>query len=198
VELLGARTSDEVRDLLRDADALVLPSVPTADGRREGIPIVLMEAMSSGLAVVASRMAGIPELVEDRVGGLLVEPGDTAALADALMELARDPDLRDRLGRRGGLACWRSSTSTPRRAGLASEFEDVVDVRRAAHREGERRDGRCGMKLARVVFVAAGRPAGLDVRRSSPRCCCCAAGSGPPVRDRRHRADRQRDRRRPR
>jgi glycosyltransferase involved in cell wall biosynthesis len=135
VELLGARTSDEVRDLLRDADALVLPSVPTADGRREGIPIVLMEAMSSGLAVVASRMAGIPELVEDRVGGLLVEPGDTAALADALMELARDRDLRERLGRAGRTRVLAEFDLDTQARRLASEFEDVVDVRRAAHRE---------------------------------------------------------------
>jgi glycosyltransferase involved in cell wall biosynthesis len=136
VELLGARTSDEVRDLLRDADALVLPSVPTADGRREGIPIVLMEAMSSGLAVVASRMAGIPELVEDHVGGLLVEPGDAAALADALMELARDPDLRQRLGRAGRARVLAEFDLDTQARRLASEFENVVDVRRAAQRQG--------------------------------------------------------------
>jgi len=94
-----------------------------------------MEAMSSGLAVVASRMAGIPELVEDRVGGLLVEPGDTAALADALMELARDRDLRDRLGRAGRARVLAEFDLDAQARRLASEFEDVVDVRRAAHRE---------------------------------------------------------------
>jgi glycosyltransferase involved in cell wall biosynthesis len=60
-----------------------------------------MEAMSAGLPVVASRLSGIPELVEDGVSGLLVPPGDAAALADALRRLNDDPSLRRRLGSAG-------------------------------------------------------------------------------------------------
>jgi colanic acid/amylovoran biosynthesis glycosyltransferase len=59
---------------------------------------VLMEAMSSGVPVVASAISGIPELVEDGIGGLLVPPGDAAAIRDALRRLADDPALRARLG----------------------------------------------------------------------------------------------------
>lgn len=100
VTLAGRRTRDEIADEIARSDVLVAPSVPTSGGKREGIPVVLMEAMASGRPVVASRLSGIPELVEDGVGGLLVEPFDVMQLADALEQLAADRDLRERLGRR--------------------------------------------------------------------------------------------------
>jgi glycosyltransferase involved in cell wall biosynthesis len=101
VELLGAATASEVAAQLRAAHVLVAPSVPTARGKREGIPVVLMEAMSSGLPVVASDLSGIPELVADGACGLLTPPGDAAAIADALARLHTDPALRTRLGEQG-------------------------------------------------------------------------------------------------
>ena len=99
IELLGARTRPEIAAELRRADVFVAPSVPTREGKREGIPVVLMEAMSTGLPVVSSRLSGIPELVEHDVNGLLTPPGDAAALAAALARLGDDPGLRSRLGR---------------------------------------------------------------------------------------------------
>jgi glycosyltransferase involved in cell wall biosynthesis len=101
VVLTGRMTSDAVARELADADALVAPSVPTSGGKREGIPVVLMEAMAAGLPVVASRLSGIPELVTDGTDGLLVPPGDVGAIADALERLAGDPALRRRLGTAG-------------------------------------------------------------------------------------------------
>jgi colanic acid/amylovoran biosynthesis glycosyltransferase len=101
VTLEGPRTRDEILELLARSDVLVTPSVPTRDGRREGIPVVLMEAMASGLPVVASRISGIPELVEDGVHGFLVPPGDSPGIAQALQRLHEDPDLRTRMGRAG-------------------------------------------------------------------------------------------------
>ena len=101
VTLVGARTRQQIADELRATDVLVAPSVPTREGKREGIPVVLMEAMSTGLAVVASELSGIPELVQDGVSGLLVAPGDAPELADALARLHADPDLRRRLGAAG-------------------------------------------------------------------------------------------------
>lgn len=99
VKFHGRLNRDEVAELLRLADVLAAPSVRTRDGRREGIPVVLMEAMSSGLPVVASDISGIPELVEPEKTGFLVPPGDKVKLADALERLYRDPALRHRLGR---------------------------------------------------------------------------------------------------
>lgn len=101
VELLGLRTRDQVVDLIRDADVVAAPSVPSRSGRREGIPVVLMEAMASGVAVVASDLTGIPELVEHHRTGLLVPPGNEEALAVALGQFHDDPKLRTRLGRAG-------------------------------------------------------------------------------------------------
>jgi colanic acid/amylovoran biosynthesis glycosyltransferase len=101
VAILGDRDRVEIAALLNTAHVLVAPSVPTRSGKREGIPVVLMEAMSSGVPVVASRLSGIPELVEDEVSGLLVPPRNAIALADALRRLRDDPSLRRSLASNG-------------------------------------------------------------------------------------------------
>lgn len=101
IHFLGRRTRDEIVDLLHKVDVVVAPSVPSSDGRREGIPVVLMEAMASGLPVIASRLSGIPELVEDGSNGFLIPPGDVLAIADALGILHEDQSLRQRLGKAG-------------------------------------------------------------------------------------------------
>ena len=124
VTLLGPRSRGEVADLLRDADVLVTPSVPTREGKREGIPVVLMEAMATGLPVVASRISGIPELVADGRDGLLVPPRDPAALTDALRRLHDDPALRERLGAQG-------------RETVQAEFDAFASAARLADRIAE-------------------------------------------------------------
>lgn len=97
IEFSGQQTRDQVVDLMRAADVLVVPSVPTASGRREGLPVVIMEAMAAGLPVVASGISGIPEIVRDGSTGLLVPPRDHDAIARAVVRLADDADLRRRL-----------------------------------------------------------------------------------------------------
>ncbi|MFQ5792610.1 MAG: glycosyltransferase, partial [Acidobacteriota bacterium] len=101
VQLLGTRPQDEVTALLAEADLLVLPSVVASNGQMEGIPVALMEAMASRLPVVATRLSGIPELVEHGVTGLLVPPRDERALADAMALLYERQNLRQELGERG-------------------------------------------------------------------------------------------------
>jgi glycosyltransferase involved in cell wall biosynthesis len=71
------------------------------DGDRDGLPNVVVEALSQGLPVVATRAAAIPELVIDGVHGRLVPPGDIGGLAAAIEELARDPQARRRMGAAG-------------------------------------------------------------------------------------------------
>ena len=90
VHFLGQRT--DVSSLLADADCLVLSS------ELEATPYVIVEAMAAGLPVVASGIFGIPELVEEGVTGLLVPPGDPAAIARAIAALAADPAIRRRMG----------------------------------------------------------------------------------------------------
>ncbi len=89
---LGYR-SDVLR-LLAAADVFVLPS------HQEGLPVVLMEAMSMGLAIVATSVGGVPQVITDGTNGLLVPPGDAGALARAIESVAVDLDLRRLLGRR--------------------------------------------------------------------------------------------------
>lgn len=97
----GRLPRHEVVKMHGSADVLVLASVPTRRGKREGIPVVLMEGMASGLPVVSSAISGIPELVVSEQTGLLVPPRDATALADALYRLWNDAALRDRLGQGG-------------------------------------------------------------------------------------------------
>ena len=85
----------------RAADLFVLPCRIAADGDRDGLPNVLMEAMSCTLPVLSTRVSGIPELIDDGVHGRLTPPGEPEALAAALAELITDPALRDRLGAAG-------------------------------------------------------------------------------------------------
>jgi colanic acid/amylovoran biosynthesis glycosyltransferase len=94
----GALPRDQVGRIVSAADVAVLASYPTSSGRREGIPVALMEAMMSGLPVVASGLSGIPELVVHERTGFLVPPGDPWALADRLECLADAPALRRSLG----------------------------------------------------------------------------------------------------
>jgi colanic acid/amylovoran biosynthesis glycosyltransferase len=97
----GGKPRPEIIRMLHCADVAVLASQVTKEGKREGIPVALMEAMATGLPVVASAISGIPELVDDSRTGILVQPGDSAGLADALHRLARDGDLRRRMGEAG-------------------------------------------------------------------------------------------------
>jgi colanic acid/amylovoran biosynthesis glycosyltransferase len=101
VQIAHWKTRPEVARLIREADVVVAPSVPMRSGKQEGIPVTLMEAMASGIPVVASRLGGIPELISDEQTGLLVAPGDPAGLADALGRLQASPELRRRLAEAG-------------------------------------------------------------------------------------------------
>jgi glycosyltransferase involved in cell wall biosynthesis len=98
VTLHGAQPHEEVRRLTLRAHVVALACRQTAGGDVDGLPIVLMEGMAAGKAVVSCPVGAIPELIEDGVSGLLVPPDRADLLAQALLRLARDPDLRSRLG----------------------------------------------------------------------------------------------------
>ena len=101
VTWLGAQPQEEVIAAYRRADLFVLASRLGADGDRDGLPNVLMEAQSQRLACLATRISGIPELIEDEVTGILVPPADPTALSTALARLIADPELRRSLGTAG-------------------------------------------------------------------------------------------------
>jgi len=98
VRLVGALDRASVAAALAAADVVVVPSVVDRAGNVDGLPNVLLEAMAAGRAVIASRVAGIPDVVTDGVDGVLVEEKDVAGLAAALARLDGDRALRQRLG----------------------------------------------------------------------------------------------------
>lgn len=98
--LVGKLLRDQVIESYARAAVYVQPSRIAADGDRDGIPNVLLEAMAMGLPVVASNVSGIPELVGHGRNGLLVEPDDPLALADAITRFLHEPRLCAELGRR--------------------------------------------------------------------------------------------------
>jgi len=98
---LGAQPQEEVLRRYRAADLFVLASRIADDGDRDGLPNVLMEAQSQRLAVLATTVAAVPELIVDGETGLLAPPGEPPALAAALGRLIGDPALRARLGEAG-------------------------------------------------------------------------------------------------
>lgn len=98
VHFLGLRTQEEIAMLMRDVRGFVQHSLVASDGDSEGSPVAVMEAQLSGLPVVATRHAGIPEVVLEGESGFLVDEGDVAAMARAITWLIEDPELAARLG----------------------------------------------------------------------------------------------------
>ncbi len=96
----GPLAQAEIVTLLREGDLFVLPSKEARSGDRDGLPNVLMEAASQRLAILATDFAGIPEFIRDGREGVLVPPGDPAALARAMAALIEDPARRSALGAR--------------------------------------------------------------------------------------------------
>ena len=111
VEFAGYRNQEEVQQHLRDTDVFVLPSFA------EGVPVSLMEAMAAGLPVVATNVGGVTELVSDGRNGVVVAPGDAAALERAIAGLVADAPLRRRLGEHG-------------RETVRADFDSVTEARR--------------------------------------------------------------------
>lgn len=117
VQFLGAKPHAEALAVIRSGAIFALPCRTSATGDRDGIPVVLMEAMAAGKPVVAGRLETIAELVEDEVGGLLVPPDDVDALTQALRRLIDDPEARRVMGLAG-------------RARVEEEFSDATNWNR--------------------------------------------------------------------
>ncbi|MFT4549133.1 MAG: glycosyltransferase involved in cell wall biosynthesis [Verrucomicrobiales bacterium] len=99
--LAGRRSHDELKAALADSHVFALPSIVDSKGASDILPTVIMEAMAAALPVVSTKLVGIPEMVDDGETGILVEPENEDALADALGKLAADPGLRARYGAAG-------------------------------------------------------------------------------------------------
>lgn len=95
---VGPRHGDAKWQALFDADVVVAPSIVLPDGRFDTAPVVLLEAMGAARPVIASRVGGAVELIDDGESGLLVPPDHVAVLRAAIVRLIDDPPLRQRLG----------------------------------------------------------------------------------------------------
>lgn len=113
----GARPFEEVAAAYRRASVCVAPSVIGPDGRQEGIPNVMIEALAYQRPAITTAISGIPELIRDGDTGLLVPQADAAALGAALVRVHRDPAAALEMARRG-------------RAHVAREFDLAVNARR--------------------------------------------------------------------
>ena len=120
VEFTGYISPAEVSKALSNTDVLVSPSYA------EGVPVSLMEALGSGVPVVATQVGGVSELVEDDVNGFIIRPGDTEQLADRLHRLLADPELRRRFGQAGKAKVARDFDSNNEAARLKQLFENQL------------------------------------------------------------------------
>lgn len=125
VEWRGAGDSRCVLALLREADIFCLPARIARDGDRDGLPNVLLEALSQKLAVISTPIGAIEEVITDGMTGCLVPAEDPRALAAALLRLARDPEQRQHLGEAG-------------RARVERDFRFEDSIGRLARRFGVR------------------------------------------------------------
>lgn len=95
IKFIGTKTHDELRTIYASADVFALPSVTDKAGGQEGLGLVMLEAMASGLPVVASDSGGIPQVIQDEVNGLLCKEKDSQALSQKLLRIFYDDKLRD-------------------------------------------------------------------------------------------------------
>ena len=98
VKMVGWKLQEEVKNLMREADLFLGPSVTSRNGDQEGIPVTLMEAMACGLPVISTFHSGIPELIQDGETGFLVKERDVKGLAGKISFLVRNPELKRTIG----------------------------------------------------------------------------------------------------
>ena len=125
-EWRGPQSQQAVIEAMREGDIFALMSRIDESGDRDGLPNVLMEAQSQGLACLATRVAAIPELIVDGETGILVEPRDRAAMAVELERLVTDPALRRRLGEAGRRRVHEAFSHDACIGALVSRFETTV------------------------------------------------------------------------
>lgn len=126
IHLIGAVGQDDILDLYHWADVFCLPSF------QEGLPVVLMEAMATGLPVITTPIAGIPELVHDHLTGCLVPPGRADVLAATMAKLAGSHEQRHALGSSARLAVVHRHSVDVARAALLGFLAQASPARLAA------------------------------------------------------------------
>jgi len=128
IELPGAYAEDALAAFYREVDVFALACEVEADGDRDGIPNVVVEAMASGLPVVSTNVSGLPECVEHGVTGLLVPERSPEALADAIGELLTNADSARALGRAGRMKVEREFAAERNVRPIAEALREALEI----------------------------------------------------------------------
>jgi colanic acid/amylovoran biosynthesis glycosyltransferase len=126
VVFAGPLINECVRDRMNKSDLFVLASITAANGDTEGTPVSLLEAQASGMPVVSTRHAGIPEIVLDNETGFLAPEGDPVALADALRRMLNNASSWAEMGRRGRAFVEQRHDITQLNRRLADLYQDAI------------------------------------------------------------------------
>jgi len=129
VEFLGPMTYPDMLQTMREADILLVPSVTAKNGDREGSPMVLREASAMAIPTIASHHAGIPELVDDGITGMLVPERDDRAIAEALRLLISDRDRRLAIGAAARAKMRREFNIDDRMAALEQHYDELLTAK---------------------------------------------------------------------
>jgi len=121
IELVGPKSQTEIVELLAQSQIFVFPARRDEAGDQDNLPTVLIEAMASGLPIVTSSLAGIPEIITDQINGILVPQRAPEALASAIRSLLLDPKKREKLGA-SGLSTAREKFS------LAATVQELIAI----------------------------------------------------------------------
>lgn len=132
VTFLGEVSQAEVIHEMQQSHLFVLASTTTSEGNQEGIPNVLKEAMASGLPVVSTKHAGIPELVRHGKSGFLVNERDSAAMSDSLLWLINNPDQWNKIGKEGRRVVTRLFNTQKQIEELESIYLDVLNRKKGS------------------------------------------------------------------
>lgn len=122
VSFWGAKTHEQLKEIYASADVFAVPSITAKDGDQEGLPLVMLEAMASGLPVVASDSGGISQVITDGVNGLLCEEKNIAELAEKIRLLIKDENMRKKIS-----ASAEKSVQEFDYAVLASRYMEILN-----------------------------------------------------------------------
>ncbi|MDO5067252.1 MAG: glycosyltransferase [Propionibacteriaceae bacterium] len=125
IRMVGPKTQSEVIEMVRNSDVFVAPCIPADDGNIDGLPTVVLEAMALGTPVLATAVSGLPEVIHDHRTGLMTEPGDVPALAEALTLVASSQVPVQQLAR-NARALIEERFDSRRQAARLSELQNEV------------------------------------------------------------------------
>lgn len=122
IVFLGAKTHDQLKEIYASADVFVAPSITTESGSQEGFGLVIIEAMASGLPVIATETGGIVDIIQNEENGLLCREKDSQAIKERIVELINNESLYQKLQKKGYETAKRYDYTT-----VAKRYKGILD-----------------------------------------------------------------------